>query len=216
MVVRMSRCHLRTTEKKETTATKRDGHWCLDERLLDRFPRPLFPSGPHLCECHGRYRNPAAPLLSLAQCPVPSARCPVRSVSRRRSVRSQVPSHAPSGVPTTTALSSAPGDCPAFQREKSLARNIPSGEKAGELASHPCRAPSQHQAGTPPRPPLPIPAFRPPGPRSSLPRTSSRRLLAAWPGLVVRFHLSHLPRFLLSSSSSPSPPATASPASPFV
>lgn len=155
-------------------------------------------------------------LPPLAQCPGPSARCPVRSVSRRRSVRSQVPSHAPSGVPTTTALSSAPGDCPAFQREKSLARNIPSGEKAGELASHPCRAPSQHQAGTPPRPPLPIPAFRPPGPRSSLPRTSSRRLLAAWPGLVVRFHLSHLPRFLLSSSSSPSPPATASPASPFV
>lgn len=51
----------------------RDGHWCLDERLLDRFPRPLFPSGPHLCECHGRYRNPAAPLLSLAQCPAPGA-----------------------------------------------------------------------------------------------------------------------------------------------
>lgn len=90
-------------------------------------------------------------LLPSAQCPAPGAQS--APFSRRRSVRSQVPSHAPSGVPTTTALSSAPGDCPAFQREKSLVRNIPSGEKAGELASHPCRAPSQHQAGTPPRPP---------------------------------------------------------------
>lgn len=122
------------------------------------------------------------PLLSLAQCPVPSARCPVRSVSRRRSVRSQVPSHAPSGVPTTTALSSAPGDCPAFQREKSLARNIPSGEKAGELASHPCRAPSQHQAGTPPRPPLQFQPFVPPGPVRPFhaPHPSLARCLA-WP-----------------------------------
>lgn len=158
-------------------------------------------------------------LLPSAQCPAPGAQsAPFPDVVLlgrrfRRTRRPVYPLPRPYRAHRATA---APGDCPAFQREKSLARNIPSGEEAGELASHPCRAPSQHQAGTPPRPPLPIPAFRPPGPRSSLPRTSSRRLLAAWPGLVVRFHLSHLPRFLLSSSSSPSPPATASPASPFV
>ena len=188
--------------RQRNNLMERRDHWCHDERLLDRpVPRPPFPSGPHLCECHGRYRNPAGPLLSLpcAQCPVPSARCPVRSVSRRGSVRSQVPSHALPGAPITTALSSAPGDRPAFQREKCLGRNIPSGESwpctlAGLLPST-----SRDSAPSPPS----NSSLSSPRARSSLPRTHA---VAAWPGCRSFVFTSHTCLVLASSFPPPPPP----------
>lgn len=153
-------------------------------------------------------------LLPSAQCPAPGAQsAPFPDVVLlgrrfRRTRRPVYPLPRPYRAHRATAqLSSAKRAWLVISR---LARKLASWPRtlAGLL-------PSTKQ-GLRPVPPLPIPAFRPPGPRSSLPRISSRRLVAAWPGLVVRFHLSHLPRFLLSSSSSPSPPATASLASPFV
>lgn len=176
-------------------------HWCLDERLLDRSPRPLFPSGPHLCECHGRYRNPAG------RPPPVSARCPVRSVSRRGSVRSQVPSHAPPGAPTTTALSSAPVDRATAQLSsaKSAWLVISRLARAG-LAPLQGFLPSTKQ-GLRPVPPFQFQPFVPPGPFVPSTHHAPHPVACSccWPGLVVRFHLSHLPRFLLSSSSSPLP-----------